>query len=206
MLVPSIRISFATLAFTALAAVAASATESATNKLHVVTTKEAMLGRDPITRAYVTSATKKFTFIVPSGFRLDASKGDELILTSADYASCITLRVVGRNGGDAPPTENSFRSLVLNRYSETEIVEEFSLSAAGFSGPAFDVRGKTSEGLTRACRVSFIPCGGQTLEFGVVSASNKFNSATAELQSVMLTFRVGEANAKPEVAVLSEKL
>lgn len=193
-------------ALLALAVAPRSLAAEGTNTFQVITAQEAMVGRQPLTRAYVTNGEKRFTFVVPDGFRLDSSKPQEILITSPDYSTAITLKFATQVANSRTTEPETYRGVVKDLYPQTEVAEEFSLSAAGNTGPAFDVRGKTSEGLARSARISFIPCAGQLVEFRLITSPEKFRSSAGELQSLMLTFRAGDVGTKPEVAVLSEHL
>ena len=184
------------------------ASESQTNSptLQLATLREPMVGRDPILRAYVTSGNKRFTFVVPGGFRLDSSKPGELLMTSSDFACAITLRVANLVTPAKAVTADAFRGLVTARYAETQITDEFSMTAADGTGPAYDLQGKTPEGLSRHARVGFVPAGGQLLEFSLVANPDKFSTFLGDLQSIILTFRVSDADGKPDIAVLSDRI
>jgi hypothetical protein len=189
----------------ALAAAPHTIAAEGTNSFQVVTAQEAMFGRQPLTRAYVTSGNKRFTFVVPDGFRFDASRPQEVLITNPDYSASISLKFAPQ-ADVKTATPEALRKVAKELYPQAEVSEEFSLAADGNNGPAFDVRGKTSEGLVRSARISFVPCGGQLVEFRVVSSAEKFGSTAGELQTLMLTFRSSDVGTKPEVAILSERL
>lgn len=204
---PALRINLLLLGLSlAVLASNAPATEATTtNTFELTTGRERLLGREPFTRAYLTCGNKKFTFVVPDGYRLDATKPDELVLISQDFASFITLRVADFIKPKALSAE-SCREAVLARYADGRIAQEFSQAAGGDSGPTFDVQGKTLAGLRRDSRVAFIPNGEQVLEFSLVASPEKFGSSAVDLQTLMLTFRTSDTHGKTNVAVLSDHI
>ena len=200
------KIRLSALGFVLFAAASATSLAADTNSFQVNIIKEPMHGREPVIRAYVTSGSKRFTFAVPEEYRLDVSKPSEVVLISSDYSSFITLRIAGQANGTKANEAESYRRSVLAQFADTEIIEELSLSAAESSGPAFDVRGKTSEGLARNARIAYIPCDGRVLEFSLVASPEKFRSSMTEFHTLMQTFRVSDANTKAVVATFSDRI
>lgn len=181
-------------------------TAGGTNTMQTTTARESIFGKEQITRAYVTSGKKTFTFVVPQGYRVDSSNPEELILAGPGFSNFISLHVRGEASAEKPLSTEMYRGVATGRFSDAEIVEEFSLSAANASGPAFELHGKTATGLARSARVAFIPCGGQVVEFCLTANPEKYGPSLKDLQTLMLTFRVSDAGGKPDIAVLSEKI
>lgn len=184
----------------------AKATETNTVAFQLATYKEPLLGREPVTRASLSCGNKRFTFLVPNGYRVDASDPAKVVLTSGDFRSYITLRAANLTCGEKAPQETECKARLLEKYPEANIIEEFTSSAGGFAGPAFDLRSKTEGGAITAARVAYIPGLSGALEFSLVTSPEQFGKSLGQLHSVMLTFRASEVGGKVEVAALSDRL
>ena len=184
----------------------ARANETNTAAFQLATYKEPLLGRDPVTRASLTCGNKRFTFLVPNGYRVDASDPEKVVLTSGDFHSYITLRAANLTCGDKTPQETECRAKLLEKYPEAKIMEEFTSAAGSFTGPGFDLRSKSKGGATTAARVAYIPGLSGALEFSLITSPEQFGNSLSQLHSVMLTFRASEVGGQIEVAALSDRL
>jgi hypothetical protein len=166
---------------------------------------EEMVGLQPVQRAYVTFGTNRFAFVVPYGYRMDASNPEKIALFNADYSSYIVFRVaepLTYAARELPST--TYREVVLARYPNAKILDEFTQRAANHSGPAFDVQWTNSAHITQFTRVAFIPSAAGVLEFSLVSNAGKFTEGQYFLSYVMLSFRTNEGG-KLIISRLSDK-
>lgn len=190
----------------------ASAQESsegaATNQPTALSTmlkSEEMVALQPVQRAYVTYGTNQFAFVVPHGYRMDASNPEKIVLFNSDYSCYIAFRIAESLGyGSRDVLSSACRQLVLERYPNAKILDEFSQSAASHSGPAFDLQWTNSARITQFTRVAFIPTAAGVLEFTLVTNAGKFTEGQYFLNSVMLTFRTNEGG-KLHISPLSDK-
>ena len=85
-----------------------------------------------------------------------------------------------------------------------KISDEFSLSAANASGPAFDAQWEGISGTTQSGRVAFIPSPVGILEFSLLSKPDKFTQGKYFLNFLLLTFRSNEGGSL-DMPVFSDK-
>lgn len=162
-----------------------------------------VVGVEQVRRAYLAFGTNRFAFVMPSGFRMDASNPEKIVLTDSNYSCFLTVRVAGRPTGQEVELETG-RELVLNQHPGATILEQFLQSAANRSGPAFDLQWEASNGSMQSARVAFIPSAAGILEFSVLSKPDKFAESKHMLNFLMLTFRSNEGG-KLEMPVFSDK-
>jgi len=147
----------------------------------------------PVPRAYVTTGTNQFAFVVPEGFRVDASNPETILLTQNDYSCFLTLRIASPAPADPSDVKPDFcRALLSSRFPGAKISEAFSLAAANHSGPAFNLQWTTSGGVAQSARVAFIPSAAGLLEFSLVASPGKFSGGQPPFNSLLLTFRTNE--------------
>jgi hypothetical protein len=152
-------------------------------------------GRMPATRAYVTSGTNRFAFLVPAGLRMDGAMAQGIIrLVSNDDSYHLNFRIVGPLPPDAKEVApEPCRELLLSAYPGAEILEEFPLAAASRTGPAFDLRCRNSSDMPQSIRVAFIPSAAGLLEFSLVAHPAKFPQAQSSFNTMLLTFRSNDS-------------
>ena len=180
---------------------------AATNAVvfQLATFKVPLLGREPLTRAHLTCGAKRFTFVVPEGYRVDAADPERVVMVSSNFSCFITLRAAAFPCGDNAPESQACKDRLLETYPGATITEEFALCAGGAMGPAFDLQSKTTKGVKQARRVAFIPCLGGALEFCLSTTPEQFAKSLGKLQTVMLTFRSSEVGGKIDVAQFSDQ-
>ena len=159
-----------------------------------------------VARAYLTAGTNQFGFLVPDGFRTDPNNTalDTISLISSEYNCWLTLRIEGpapSEGKDLDP--QFYRDQLLSRYPGAKILEEFSLTAAGRSGPAFDLQ-KMSGGVLQSMRVAFIPSAAGVLEFSLLASPDNFPKYESSFNSLLLNFRAS-VNGKVEFPTSPDK-
>lgn len=89
------------------------------------------------------------------------------------------------------------RAWLSVRLSDLIIQEEFSLTAARGSGPAFDLICKV-DGVVRASRVAFIASPIGVLEFNGLTSPERFEEAKAQFRSWLRGFRISDATGQLE--------
>ena len=173
----------------------------------VIMAREEVPGMNPVTRTHVTVGTNKFALLTPSGYRTSADSVQRKVVIVRDDGRCsLNFRIAGpmptgTNGLSAEP----FRKLLLERHAGAKIVEEFTLTASGKSGPAFDLNWRTPGGLTVFTRTAFIPSEGGVLEFSLVSDDpDKAGELHSVFNAFLLTFRASRGG-KIEITPLSNK-
>jgi hypothetical protein len=164
-------------------------------------------GLMPVNRAFVTAGTNKFTFLMPDGFRLETSDPQKLTLVSADFNCLITWRIVAPAPPEAPaPDQALYRELLLNRHPGSQILQAFTLGAAGRLGPAFDLRWGAAGGLVRRERVLFISCPAGVMEFSLVSSLEKFDAGRQRFDAWLVSFRASDEHGHLAVPMISNLL
>ena len=147
----------------------------------------------PVPRACVTTGTNQFAFVVPEGFRVDASNPETILLTQNDYSCFLTLRIASPAPADPSDVKPDFcRALLSSRFPGAKISEAFSLAAANHSGPAFNLQWTNASGVAQSARVAFIPSAAGLLEFSLVASPGKFSGGQPPFNSLLLTFRTNE--------------
>lgn len=166
---------------------------------------EELTGLSPVMRAIVSAGQRKFTFLVPLGFRVDASTDREITIINANY-DCF-MRV--RSPGSAPHIPKKLdpeilRQLLLSQHPNGKILREFSRTAGGHAGLAFDLERNIMGDAIESVRSVFILSDAGLLEFKLVTTRNKFNAATFKFNTLLLSFSESK-NGKLEIAPLSDK-
>lgn len=163
-------------------------------------------GLIPARRAYLAAGTNTFAFVVPSGFDLAAAAGDKIELVNSDRSCLVTLLLLEPPRAFISEADSeAFRPRIASQYPGAEVAEVFALTAAGRSGPAFDLRWHT-DGVTRAARVAYVPSAAGILEFSLIASPDKFAQFLPTLHTVMLTFRASGPDGKLDLPLLSDKL
>jgi hypothetical protein len=157
-----------------------------------------IVGWEQVRRVFVTCGTNEFVFVAPYGLRIDANPA-MVTVVSADSTYFLTFRILRAADAD-PNLENldSYRELVFNRFPGAKVVEEYSKSAAGRNGPAFELRVKIASGVERAVWVALIPSAAGVLEFTLNADLSKSTDAKQAFNSGLRTFRSNE-NGKLEI-------
>ncbi|MFA6543071.1 MAG: hypothetical protein WCS99_01515 [Limisphaerales bacterium] len=194
-----------------LTVVAQDATPASAPAFKLATTRHEVEGLGHYFRAVATVGTNQFAFIVPKGYlmRLDEANR-QLRAVEQDDKCAITVRLIGtptnavdKAGGDLKA--EVFRELVLQRFPSAKITEEITLSAAGRSGPAFDLTWKNESGLGLQSRIAFISSPAGIIEFHLLTSGTEMQEFRYALNSLMLTLRFSE-NGRLELPELSNKL
>ena len=159
----------------------------------------------PARRAYLTAGTNRFAFLVPEGFSLHSSEPQQVQLVSTDQSCTLSVSLLpGSSLETLSPA--SARALLLARCPNAEFINEFSLSAADQSGPAFEVRWVGPQRIQQAARVAFIPSRAGPLLFWLSTSPEQLPARLTQLRLVMLTFCASDARGQLRVLPLSNKL
>ncbi len=160
----------------------------------------------PFHRAFVTSETNKFAFLIPDGLQLhnDPLHG-RINLSTVEGNRYISFTIL-----DPSPSEGRqlsadvYRDVVMNSFSNARILEENTRVAAGRSGPAFDIQW-TSAGIVQRTRVVFVATAAGVLEFTASTSPEKFSELENDFNEVLGTFCFS-TDGKLEVAPVSDRL
>ncbi len=189
---------------------------AATNALppfEVKTIREELQGMGAFSRVYITVGTNKMAFLVPRGFRMRADAGQRrIVMTDNDERCVIYLQLHGpvpppdKEKPDAPLLKPEvYRDLLLQRQPGSKVVEEYTLTAAGQSGPAFDTAFRNATSISQRMRAAFIPTPAGVVEFNMLAGEDNVAGFHAAFNSLLLTFRTA-AGGKLDIAPLSNKI
>jgi len=159
-----------------------------------------------VRRAYLTAGTNRFAFVVPDGFRLDASEPEKIRLVSPDYHCLCTIRLLCGLPEAQAPAAQACRQLLLSEHPEAIVLSEFALNAADRYGPAFDLRWNAKGGMLRTERAAFIPSRAGVFEFSAVGSPTNLTETQTMLSQVMLSLSTSGPDGKLVVHPLSNRL
>lgn len=166
---------------------------------------EELSGAEHVRRAYVTFGTNRFAFIVPPGFRLNASNPDKIVLVKNDYSCFLTFQVAEPLRSDVKKLEAATcRKLVLHRHPGASILNEHSQSVDGHRGPAFDLQWTNTSGVAQSASVAFVPSPAGVLEFSLLSRPAKISEGQYFFSSLLLSFCSNEGG-QLKITRLSDK-
>lgn len=158
-----------------------------------------MIGHEQYGRVYMNAGGRRLMLLVPQGFGADITSPEKVVLANRDYSCVLSFRIAAP-GSIAVASLNAdlCRAWLTTRLGDLKILEEFSLTAANGSGPAFDLKCKV-DGVVRASRVTFIASPAGVLEFNSLSAPETFEKAKAKLWFLLRGFQISDANGKLEI-------
>ncbi|MGA2867416.1 MAG: hypothetical protein ABSF95_23325 [Verrucomicrobiota bacterium] len=160
----------------------------------------------PMRRAFVSAGTNRFAFSIPEGFRPEFSNQNQVSLVSADYNTLLSFRIATHwPPANQGPESAPWRENVLRQRPFAKILQEFTLTAANQSGPAFDVAWSAPGGQQCRQRVAFIPSRAGTLEFSLMCGTEAFQKTQYDLNFILLTFRASDAEGKLDLPRFSSK-
>lgn len=161
----------------------------------------------PFHRAFVTSETNKFAFLIPDGLQVhnDPLHG-RINLSNVEGNRYISFTIL-----DPAPSErrklnpDTYREMVMNHYSNAKILEEGSRGAAGQSGPAFDIQWIGAGGILQETRVVFVPTAAGVLEFTATTSADMFPEFQGGFNNLLGTFCLS-TDGKLDVPPVSDRL
>ena len=144
---------------------------------------------EPTLRAFVTSGSNQFSFLVPHGYRFqgDPASG-RLTLINREGNRSITFCIIG-----APPPgtyeamAEASRNLLLSRHPSAKILQQFVHHAAGATGPGFDLEWKAFGETFQRQRVVLLPTPAGLLELTATSSREGFPDNQASLNLLFST-------------------
>lgn len=150
------------------------------------------IGWQQMRRVFVTWETNEFVLIAPHGFRIIANP-KSVALVSADSAYFLAFRILTTATAELDPENTAFhRAFVMQQFPAAKVIEEFSKTAAGRNGPAFELQTRIAGGTERSVCVALIPFPAGVLEFSLNSDLSKASDAKAAFNSLLRTFQRNE--------------
>ena len=181
-------------------------TQTNVSVLHASFKSEELVGgtnAKPVQRAYLTSGTNKFAFLVPADFRADASLPNKVVLNSPDYGCFISVRFIAAGPSETGAVRlESWRNQVLSEFPSAPISSEFSINAANHSGPAYELRWTNPGGTDESACAVFIPFVAGVLEFTLLTHSDKYPDGKYFFHALLLSLQCNESG-KFEILPLS---
>jgi hypothetical protein len=150
------------------------------------------VGDHQVQRIFLDVGTNQFAFIVPAGFRMDASDPQKIVLYNEDEGCYIIVRVSHPAFSDGVPQDDYFRATALSRFPGARISEEFPDAAAGHTGTAFILRWNNAAGMPQSGRSSFILCADGVLDLTAIAPADHFRDAQNYLTILMTSIRSNE--------------
>jgi len=158
----------------------------------------------PLYRAYVTAESGKFTFLIPSGFRIKGDSEAKIKLSNLQGNCLITLSILDPAPCDPQPLNvDNYRDLVQARHPKGKIIEQLCPGAAGREGIGFDVQWVTTNKFAQCTRTAFVPSTIGLLEFTATSGPQDFSNIRHELSQFMAIFQAATPDGKLEVPRIS---
>lgn len=148
------------------------------------------VGAHQVQRAFLNVGTNQIVFIVPTGFWMDASNPQKIVLTQAGMGCFITVRV--SSAMEASET-SFFKQQALSRYPGAKIIQESTELVANHSGPVFNLEWMNPGGVAQSARISFIPTTAGILEFSVLARSTEFRDARNYLDTILSSVQTNES-------------
>jgi hypothetical protein len=149
------------------------------------------VGNEQIQRAFLTIGASQVAFIVPTGFFMDASDPQKIVLSDNTGLSFITVRV--RPKSEVSADTDFFKTQALGRFPGAKISSQSTEIAVNHSGPAFTLDWAGPDGGAQSARVIFIPCAAGVLEFSLLTRSANFKDAQLYLTVLLSSLRTNES-------------
>ncbi len=177
----------------------ATASPPVTTVLNATVQDGERFGDEQHRRVFMNVGGQRLMLLVPQDFRVDIANPEKVVLVNRDYSCVLSFRLAAPGSVAAAALNADLcRAWLSARLGDLKIQEEFSLTAASGSGPAFDLICKV-DGVVRASRVAFIASPFGVLEFTSLSSPEKFEAAKATLRYMLRSFRIGDANGQLEI-------
>lgn len=178
-------------------------TGESTNKplLDLTSAAQRIHGDIVIPTVIVKAERTQFSFVPPPGWRVQlASEKKQIRLVASESGSLILVEIIERHEPKLPSQEADFlRTQVLGRYPNSRITDEFSASALGTDGPAFDLEWRTPHNVSLAARFVRIPFEDGRLEISLSAPSSHIKHSFHDLNCLLLSFRSAPLNGSLEL-------
>jgi hypothetical protein len=162
-------------------------------------------GLRQVQHLFLTCGTNQFACVVPTGFRVDASNPQKVVLVDPDYAHFITIRLIGPVPAGAHELRADYcRTLAFSRFPGAKITQESSETVGYLTGPAFDLEWKNAAGTEQSARLVFVVTPVGIMEFSLLACSNKFSDGGILFNTLLSSFR-GSAGGKLDLPSTPDK-
>lgn len=181
-------------AVTAAFALMAAKPEGVAGTFRVYTQVVAMPEAGELTNLVLQTDTGRIAFLPPPGWRMRFEPKDaQIVWTSADYTSVLSLKVVpDPDGSLRTHLASRCRSRLAQEEPELRIVDEFVCYTAGQTGQAFDVQRSVPGRELITGRVACIPISGAVADLRLFNPESQRQQRQTELVMFLNSFRVAE--------------
>lgn len=176
--------------------------------------QDSLEGEMTFNRALISSQANRFSFIIPSGFSLDKIEGGKkVILTHPNIDGYLGI-VIHEKPSESMSSPlaavnaklfDQFRKKVEARFPGSKLTDEFTVSTAGFSGPAFEVDWIPKARFVNSTRMAFVIFPGGTIEFTQYASKKEMRRLDSSFNRLLLSFRASAKGEKLEFIQLSSK-
>jgi len=184
-----------------------SLTPSITNKaqtLEMIIRKGEIIGARQVERGYFTLGGNQWVFILPEGFRQESSSPGKITLVNQEYDCFLTF-------GPADPhvdqggllSTDDCRRRLLERFSNSVVIHQSSLTVATNFGPAFDLEWIGAGGTSQRMRAGFVSSPSGMLELTMLTTSANFARRECCFNLFTLSFRSNH-EAPPQSAAIPD--
>jgi hypothetical protein len=179
---------------------AAPATDAATNQAPAASAlvanlkSEEVVASRPVRRAYISLGERQFAFMVPAGYRMDASNPEKVVLSHDENGSFITFNILNPAPTGQEMKREVYRAIVLQHHPGARINAEYPQPGGGYAGLGFDIAYKGGASAARAGRVVFLPSAAGILEFELSVSSDKLAEADTSFGTVVSSLRTNDGH------------
>jgi hypothetical protein len=158
-----------------------------------------IIGNEQRRRVFMNVGGRRLMLAVPQGFRAVNANPEKIVLVNRDYSCVLSFRIAAPGSATAASLNAELcRGWLSAQLDDLKIQEEFSLTAANQSGPAFEVS-YNADGVSRSSQVAFIPSPVGVLEFSLASSPEVFQAAKSDFRGLLRCFRISDADGKLEI-------
>ncbi len=160
-------------------------------------TKRVLPEMGTVTRCLLSTEKGTYGFMPPHSWRIEVDSGEKRVNMTSQDSTLITIRSLDDAAGSGGSKSAEWmRDLVMNRYPDGKIVEDFACFTEGAAGRAFDIELNTSIGTKLLSRLVFVPINGETIEFHLTAHTSTFRSDAVTLSSLLTSFELAPAGDK----------
>jgi hypothetical protein len=167
-------------------------------RLQVSSVAQTIPGGRKIPALIAVAETTRFSFLPPSGWRVQTDTTRKQVrLVQPETGALITMDIIEEKTKDlAPLGADDFKKRLLARFANGKILDEFTVSALGQAGPAFDLEWRTEHNLRQLARAAFIPFPEGRLEFCLTGTANTLSRQQHDFNRLLLSLRSAPLDGK----------
>jgi hypothetical protein len=174
-----------------------------TNKtvLHISSVPQIIHGGIKISAMIVSVGPNQFSFLPPPGWRVQFDPSEKRVkLVRSENGSLIEVSFAEKKATEETTASiEALRQTLSSRYPGAKIIEEFSISALGQPGVAFELEWRSGNSLRQFIRVAFVHFPGGGLEVSLAAPSDVFRQNFHAFNQLLLSFRHAPLDGKLEI-------